>query len=78
MNFYTNTNSKPVIIGIDHGYGNINTARADCNLTDAAACGSVRIGAEKRSAGLAIAFEMKLMTDAIAGLGIDYAVFFCD
>ena len=26
MNFYTNTNSKPVIIGIDHGYGNIKTA----------------------------------------------------
>ena len=26
MNFYTNTTSKPVIIGIDHGYGNIKTA----------------------------------------------------
>ena len=36
MNFYTNTNSEPVIIGIDHGYGNIKTART-CFKTGVAA-----------------------------------------
>ena len=36
MNFYTNTNSKPVIIGIDHGYGNIKTAHT-CFKTGVAA-----------------------------------------
>jgi plasmid segregation protein ParM len=36
MNFYTSTNSKPVIIGIDHGYGNIKTAHT-CFKTGVAA-----------------------------------------
>ncbi len=57
-----------------HRHCNVDAACADRYLADAAARRRVGIRAQQRRAGLAETLEVQLVADAVAGLGIDYAV----
>ena len=56
-----------VVSAAAHSNCYVETARADSEHADTAACGSVAVGADECLAGLAEALEMNLMADAVAG-----------
>ena len=56
-----------------HGDGDVDSARADGDLADAAAGRRVGVGAKERRPGTAKSLQMKLVADSVAGLGIDDA-----
>ena len=57
-----------------HGQGDVQSASADGEHADSAARRGVGIGAEQRLAGDAVAFQMNLVADAIAGPRVQDAV----
>ena len=61
-----------------HRDRDVDAARADGDLSDAAARRRVRVGSEQRRPRLAEAFEVELMADAVARLRIDDAVLLGD
>ena len=65
-----------VISAAAHGHRHIQSARAHSQHTDAAAGGSVAVGADQGLAGNAEALQMNLMADAVSGTGKVNAVFF--
>ncbi len=67
-----------VISAAAHGHRHIQSARAHSQHTDAAAGGSVAVGADQGLAGNAEALQMYLMADAVAGTGKVNAVLFGD
>ena len=66
-----------IVSAAAHSYGNIQTACADGQHTDTAACGSMAVGAQQCFAGFAEAFQMYLMADAVTGFGEIDTVFGC-
>ena len=56
-----------------HRDRDVDAARADGDLADAAARRRVRVGAEERRPRLAEALEVQLVADAVAALGVDDA-----
>ena len=57
-----------VIRAAAHGHGHVQSARANGQHSQRAACGGMAIAAQQRPARLAHPFQLHLMTDTVAGL----------
>ena len=63
-----------VICAAAHSHGHVQSARANGQHSQRAACGGMAIAAQQRPARLAHPFQLHLMTDTVARLGKENAV----